>query len=249
MTLIKPPRPGPRLQAEALVMQSDPEPEPLVSVIIPVFNGARFLGEAIESILAQTYRNFEVVVVDDGSTDGTREVADAYPLIRYVSQEHRGTAAARNCGVRSSTGEFIAFLDADDLWMPDKLSLQMQAFAAEPNLAIVSGLVEQFVTPGLEGRYQVPEAPQEGYSTVAMVIRRKVLAELGGFREETQTAETIAWFVKLAEQNIPMRVLAHVVARRRIHGENSTLRNRIEKDHNMMQILKSSIDRKRAAGR
>jgi glycosyltransferase involved in cell wall biosynthesis len=223
--------------------------QPLVSVVIPVYNGARFLAEAIESVLAQTYRTFEVVVVDDGSTDSTPDIARGYTSVRYVRRAHEGTAAARNHGVRNSTGEFLAFLDADDLWMPDKLRLQMQAFEADPGLEIVSGLVEQFVTPDLEGRYSIPAAPQEGYSTIAMVIRRRVLEDLGGFEKETLTAETIAWFVQLADRKISMRILPDVVARRRIHGDNATLRNREEKHRNMMQILRSSIERKRAAGK
>ena len=146
-------------------------------------------------------------------------------------------------------GEFIGFLDADDLWMPDKLRLQMEAFAADRDLALVSGLVEQFVTPGLERRYSIPEVPQEGYSTIAVLVKRSALEGIGGFRQETQTAETIAWFVQLAELGVSMRVLPYLVARRRIHGENATLRNRAEKDRNMIRILKRAIEKKRAEGK
>ena len=219
---------------------------PLVSVIIPVYNGERFLAEAIESVLSQTYPNCEVIVVDDGSTDHSPEIARSYQSVGFVRQEHAGTAAARNRGIKHSAGEYLAFLDADDLWLPDKLRLQMAELNADPSLGIVSGLVEQFVVPGLEGRFSVPAGPQEGYSAIAIVIRRSVLERLGGFHEDAPGAETVSWFIRLAELGIPMRMLTQVIARRRIHGENATLRNRVEKDRNMMRLLKRSIERKRA---
>lgn len=227
-------------------MPTDATPLPLVSVIIPVYNGERFLAEAIESVLAQTYQNYEVIVVDDGSTDNSPEIARSYPSVRFIKQEHAGTAAARNRGVMLAAGEYLAFLDADDLWMPNKLRLQMEEFDADPSLAIVTGLVEQFLMPGLEGRFSIPASPQEGYSAVALVIKRAVLERTGGFIEATASAETIAWFVRLAELNLPVRVLPHVVARRRIHGDNTTLLKREEKTHIMLQVLKRAIDRRRA---
>src|SRR5215217_1494790 len=87
---------------------------PLISVIIPCYNQAKYLGEAIESVLGQTYRNFEIIVVDDGSTDDTVEVAGSYGEVECVEQENRGLAEARNAGVRASKGEYLVFLDADD---------------------------------------------------------------------------------------------------------------------------------------
>ncbi len=97
-----------------------------MSVIIPVYNCERYIAEAVESVLAQSYRDYEIIVVDDGSTDGTRRALEPYMgAIRYIYQENRGEPAARNNGIRNSDCEFIAFLDADDLWLPEKLELQM----------------------------------------------------------------------------------------------------------------------------
>src|SRR5215210_2105808 len=94
---------------------------PLVSVIIPCYNQAHFLGEAIESVLGQSYPNFEIVVVDDGSPDDTAEVAARYPEVRYICQDNQGLSAARNTGLGQSEGEYVVFLDADDRLLPEAL--------------------------------------------------------------------------------------------------------------------------------
>lgn len=111
---------------------------PRVSVIIPVYQGDRFLGEAVESVLNQTYTNYEIIVVDDGSTDNSLEVLEHYfDKICYVFQGNQGVAAARNRGLQIARGEFIAFLDQDDFWLPEKLALQIACFDAQPELGIV----------------------------------------------------------------------------------------------------------------
>lgn len=103
---------------------------PQVSVIIPTYNSARYVVDAVESVLAQTYRDFEVIVIDDGSTDETPEVMKRYGApVRYLRQENAGVAAARNRGIAESRGRYIAFLDADDTWFPEKLERQMAALA------------------------------------------------------------------------------------------------------------------------
>jgi glycosyltransferase involved in cell wall biosynthesis len=111
----------------------------LISVIIPCFNQARFLAEAIESVLNQTYPQTQIVVVDDGSTDATREVASRYPNVRFLRQRNRGPAAARNSGARESTGSYLVFLDADDRLLPHALAVGMRYLAAHPESAFVSG--------------------------------------------------------------------------------------------------------------
>jgi glycosyltransferase involved in cell wall biosynthesis len=113
---------------------------PLVSVIVPSYNTAQYVPEAIESILAQTYRNLEIHVVDDGSKDNTREVMRAYannPRVIYHYQENRGESGARNTGIRAARGELIALCDADDLWMPRKLEVQVPCFKDRPEVGVV----------------------------------------------------------------------------------------------------------------
>lgn len=110
---------------------------PLVSVIIPAYNATKYIGAAIDSVLAQTYENYEIIVVDDGSTDGTKEKLHAYrDRIVYHYQKNRGEAGARNSGIRLAKGPLLAFLDADDLWMPQKLEIQVEALQRYPDAAL-----------------------------------------------------------------------------------------------------------------
>src|SRR5215208_7628052 len=112
---------------------------PLVSVVIPCYNQAHFLGEAIESVLAQSYPYFEIIVVDDGSPDDTSEVAARYPEVRLVRQENQGVSGARNSGFARSEGEYVVFLDADDRLLPEALEAHLEHLEAHPECAFVSG--------------------------------------------------------------------------------------------------------------
>src|SRR6187549_3720033 len=110
------------------------EERPLVSIIVPVYNGERYLRAALESIFAQTYRPLEVIVVDDGSVDDSGVIAQSFPEVRYIRQENQGVAAARNHGIETARGEFYAFLDQDDLWTPEKLTVQISYLLNDPDL-------------------------------------------------------------------------------------------------------------------
>src|SRR5262249_46647903 len=108
----------------------------LVTCIVPVHNGERFLEQALGSIQRQTHSPVEIIVVDDGSSDQSPAIAGAWAGAQYVRQEQAGPAAARNAGIRRATGAFISFLDADDLWHPEKLARQLARFAARPDLEV-----------------------------------------------------------------------------------------------------------------
>src|ERR687898_2245292 len=112
---------------------------PLVTVVIPCYNQAHFLGEAIESVLSQSYEHFEIIVVDDGSTDETSEVASRYEGVRLIRQENRGLAGARNRGLEEAKGEYVVFLDADDRLLPGALEAGLGCFEAHPECAFVFG--------------------------------------------------------------------------------------------------------------
>jgi glycosyltransferase involved in cell wall biosynthesis len=222
----------------------------LISVIIPVYNGEKYLAETLESILAQTYDPLEIFVVDDGSDDRSTEIAHSYPGVRVISQVNAGAAAARNRGLQEATGEFIAFLDADDLWTPGKLVLQTAAFADDPDYDIVTGHVQEFLSPEIENQkgrvFHFEARPLLGYSPTAILARRGVFDTVGLFHAHLRVGEVISWFSIVLESNLNIGILPDVVARRRIHGENTSTRFQDEKNETILKIIKTSLDRKRA---
>lgn len=221
-----------------------------VSVIIPVYNSEKYLAEAIDSVLAQTYQDFELIIIDDGSSDHSREIATSYPKVNYVYQENRGVAAARNRGVQLAKGDFLAFLDADDIWLPNKLAIQMRVFAKNPSLEIVTGYVKQFISPEIEPeiarKYIFPDRPLQGYSPGAIIIKRQTFEKTGLFHEDFQGGEAISWFAQLLEKDINMFCIPEVVTRRRIHGGNISLQNKEGKEKTIIHILKETLDRRRS---
>lgn len=202
---------------------------PLVSVVIPCYNHARFLGEAIESVLAQTYPAIEVVVVDDGSTDETSAVAATYPSARYVWQRNGGLAAARNTGMRVSTGAFLAFLDADDRFLPGAIESGVACLCSHPEAAFAWGhyrLIDRTGAPS-----DVPRIPLVGEAYEALLrrnviamhatvlYRRAPLEAAGGFDSRMAACEDYDMYLRLAREH---SAVAHgaLVAEYRIHGAN-----------------------------
>jgi glycosyltransferase involved in cell wall biosynthesis len=224
-----------------------------ISVIIPVFNGEQYLGEAIESVIAQTYRPIEIIVVDDGSTDNSGAVARRYDgLVKYFRQTNQGTAAARNHGVSFARGNYLAFLDQDDLWLVDKLCCQMQVFASLPDRDIVFGHVKQFYSPDLDEcvkqRIYCADEPQPGYSPSAMLIRRDAFFRVGLFETGWRVGEWANWYVRAMEQQLNIAMPPDVVALRRLHERNKGIVYRGEITE-YVRILKASLERRRTRNR
>ena len=140
-----------------------------VSVIIPAYNAARFLADAISSVFAQSHSHIQTVVVDDGSTDDTADVVRHY-AVSYIRQQHSGIAAARNTGVLAARGSLLAFLDADDLWTREKLARQINLLAQRPEVQLVAGRVEQFYDEAYTGRSHAAA------STVRRSLHRRRIA-------------------------------------------------------------------------
>lgn len=225
------------------------DPLPLVSVIIPFYNRDRYLAEAIDSVLAQTYPAIELIGVDDGSTDHSAQVAQRHLPLHYCYQPNGGIAAARNTGIGLATGEFLAFLDSDDIWVKEKLALQLAAFAADPELEAVFGYVEQFYSPEVDEdfrrRIRCPEAPIAGYLSGMMLIRRTTFLKVGWFDLQLNTNVDLDWYSRAAEQSLKMALLPNVIYRRRLHTGNNGLRcpQHTERLHG----LKAMLDRRRKA--
>ena len=223
---------------------------PRISAIIVVYNGARYLAEAIESILAQSLAPTELIVIDDGSTDATATVARGFAGVYYEYQPNRGIGAARNLGLERARGDFIAFLDADDLWMPEKLARQAAAFAADPHLDFVTGLVEQFHSPELDpsiaAAIHCPTRHLPGYAFGAMLVRRGAFSRVGPIATDRDKAESVDWCLRARDLGIRVHVLPEVVLRRRLHGANNSIVNR-HRNGDYAVALKASLDRRRAA--
>ena len=220
----------------------------LVSVVIPAYNAKRFLPEAIESVLAQDHEPVEVIVVDDGSTDGTAEVAGAYP-VHVIRQANGGQAAARNAGVAASRGDLVAFLDADDLWFPGKLSRQIAHLSAHPELGYVVVRMQRFLMPGTPWPPGTPRdffaGPQPGTLPSAALVRRSVLDAVGPFDPRFRHACDTDWQARAMEAGVRWELLEEVLVRYRLHGANCSYDN-LGMKREMFALLRSSLERRRA---
>lgn len=220
---------------------------PLVSCIIPVYNGERFLAAAVDSVLAQTRQPVEIIIVDDGSTDGTPGVIAGYgDRVRSIRQENAGPAAARNAGIALATGAVIGFLDADDLWLPHKLAVQMAELTRSPETMICLARMMHFRESAAPGG-PVAEAPGGSFSTCTMLVRAPVFGQIGGFDPRLRSAEDTEWFCRVMAGGIRYTVLPDILIRRRLHDRNLT-RTDPPSNGRLVEILKVVLDKKRAGG-
>lgn len=222
---------------------------PLVSVVIPAFNAQAFIAEAIESVLAQDHGPVGVVVVDDGSTDGTAEVASRYP-VEVVSQENAGQAAARNTGVATTQGPFVSFLDADDMWMPSKLSTEVAHLLTHPDLDYVLVRMQRSLLPGAPWPPGTParwfDEPQPGTLPSAGLVRRAVLERIGPFDTRYRHGSDTEWQARAADAGVRWELLPDVLVQYRIHGANNSYDN-VGMKQEMFELLRASLARKRMA--
>jgi glycosyltransferase involved in cell wall biosynthesis len=209
---------------------------------MPVYNGEAFLEASLESLFAQDYEPFEVVVCDDGSTDRSAEILACRPSIRVIHQQNLGAAAARNAAVAASNGEFIAFFDADDLWPANRLTLQTQYLFEHPEAGCVLGRQEWMNPPPWLTRDPV-YGDLDGIPLLSAMIRRSVFDELGGFDASFRTAEDTDLLIRMRERKIEMAVLPEIILHRRFHGANLTA------DHSgtnpVVRALRQKLERER----
>jgi glycosyltransferase involved in cell wall biosynthesis len=222
---------------------------PLISAVVPVYNGAEFLSDAIRSILKQEYEPLEIIIVDDGSTDGTAGlVAGFHPRLQYHYQDNQGPATARNTGVTASRGEILAFLDADDLWPGDKLQTQIRHLRARPDLEVVVGHTRCF---GPGGPDTCPPGMANPVVLTAQLgsalFRRSAFAKVGLFDEALRFSEDHDWFLRARESALPMLALAETTLYHRRHGNNMT-REPAATGYQLTEVLKKSLDRRRGRG-
>ena len=224
-----------------------------LSVVLPVFNGAPYLVEAIESILAQTRRADEVIAVDDGSTDESRAILERYAELRVVDQANAGCAVARNAGAALAGGDAIAFVDQDDIQCPERFSRQVETLQSDPGLAFVVCAQQNFLTPAmaLPPSWLDPRAlgsPQHGFGTNTLMLRREALARVGPFDPDKTPFDDSDWLVRALDGGERHVHLNAVLVLRRVHAANLSASGRRGTPRGvqlMARMLHESLRRRR----
>jgi glycosyltransferase involved in cell wall biosynthesis len=224
---------------------------PRISVIVPCYNAADYVAQALASVVTQQSPPGEIIVVDDGSTDASITIVEQFGRgVRCVRQDHQGAAAARNRGVAESTGDILAFLDADDVWPTDSLAVRSAVLEAQADVDTVSGKTRQFISPELPDEVQrtLVCPPDDSAARVvgALLVRRAVFDRVGGFDSSFRIGETLDWIARADLAGVRHVTIDAVVLRRRIHATNTTTRLKNEKA-DYLRMLKASLDRRRAA--
>jgi glycosyltransferase involved in cell wall biosynthesis len=223
---------------------------PLVSVVLPVRNGERFLGEALDSVLTQEYEPLELIVVDDGSTDRSGDIARACGA-HVIRQESEGLSGARNAGIAAAHGELIAFIDADDVWLPGKVERQVEYLLEHRDIGFVYSSWTILLEPGASVPPQFAgdwRRPRAGYLPSALIVRREVLDQVGLFDPTYAIGEDVDWLARANEAGVRHEVLPDVLVRYRIHEANLIHDAPRLKDA-VFRVLRESAVRKRTTGR
>jgi glycosyltransferase involved in cell wall biosynthesis len=223
-----------------------------VSVVIPVRDGAPYIGNAIESVLGQTEPAAEVLVIDDGSTDGTAAIVSRFRNhgVRLIQQLPGGAAAARNTGVKLARYELLAFLDADDLWSSDKLERQSAELQRDATLDMVFGHVRQFVSPDVEVQtrlsLQCPNESAPGHVPGTLLIRRKSFDRVGVFETGWGLGEFLAWYARAQLVGLREKMVPAVLLERRLHRTNQGVLKRSDRG-DYVRVIKKILDGRREA--
>jgi glycosyltransferase involved in cell wall biosynthesis len=224
---------------------------PVVSCIVPVFNGERHLGAALASLLVQTAPLGEIIVVDAGSTDGSADVVASFgSSVQSVHRPGSGPAAARNWGLGLAQGDFVAFLDQDDLWHPEKLARQLVCFEARPALDACITFIQKFWEPGFEDDADFyagyPRgAAVPGYVSTTLLARRSVFDLVGSFNPALRFSDASDWFLRAAERGVAVELLPEVLVYHRQHRSNLTRREDQASRDEFLHFVKRALDRQR----
>lgn len=237
-------------------------PVPLVSVIMPAYNARPYIAEAINSVLEQEYPHIELIVIDDGSSDGTAECAESFgDGVKVIRQANAGVAAARNKGLAEARGELIAFLDADDVWLPGKLKAQVEYLLAHPETGVVYGIFSRWHAKP-DGSFAPPPSPEvrdpqnlliaehSGWiytkllfdniiHIITAMVRREVVEKLTGFNKSLPTGEDYDFWLRMS-RHFRADKLNRVLAYYRIHATSITKVPRAE--NNEYRVLKKMLD-------
>jgi len=219
-----------------------------VSIIIPTYNGEKFLRDALQSVITQSYPHWELLVIDNGSTDLTKEIVMSFPRAQYFFLENRNVNSARNTGVQHSRGEYIAFLDHDDMWNIEKLTKQV-AFLEENDEYMAAVCHQQmYLQPGYSKPHWLKEAflqrAMPAYLPSALLMRKSALNSSDFFDESLLHTSDVEWFFRVKDQGLKVKLLEETLVERRIHEDNAS--NNVQNlQKELLIIIKNSLNFRR----
>ena len=206
------------------MVEKQPRNQLLVTVIMATMNAEKYLSKALESVLKQSFTEYEVLIIDGGSTDNTISIAQSFSKVKVISQEGKGLFDAWNEGIRSASGNYIAFLDSDDYWEPNTLKMHMNSFIAKPDLLGSVGHVNFFLqkneNPPAEFKMSLLNGSHLAYMPGCFVGKKNIVEKIGFFETKWQVASDILWFTKIKEMKKYIMILDKVVLNKRVHNKN-----------------------------
>lgn len=227
--------------------------KPLVSIILPVKDGAEHIVEALNSV-AQAAKEYwyEIIVINDGSTDETERIVQESGIpVLYFTQSNQGAAAARNYGLQHAQGEYIAYIDADDVWTIDHLTTLMEIFYKRPAVQIALGYSQRFISTDADITSKTPLASHTKYGSPALLpslgcalILKDVFASVGVLEPKYHWHEDVDWYLRARELGIHIAVTKKVVKYYRLHAQNTT-RDLTPTDHKILHVLAASLGRRK----
>ena len=225
----------------------------LISCIVSSFNSEKYIAEAISSILDQTYKHTEIIVADGGSTDNTKEVIQRFNSnIKFITQKILSPAETRNLGFQSSKGNYVAFLDADDLWHPEKLTRQMIRFTENPETDLCITYAEMFWSEDLKNEKIIfrnhPRTKSiPGYATTTLLAKKKVFEIAGKFNKDLWFTDATEWFIRVKGLGLKIHMIEEPLTYHRVHQSNLTKRKSEESREEFLALVKSVLDRKKTS--
>lgn len=224
----------------------------LISIILPVFNGENYLAEAVESVVRQSITNWELIIIDDGSTDSSAIIIEQFQCqhgaIQCISQRNTGVTEARNRGIEAARGEYIAFLDQDDYWAPETLAFHLNYHQLYPDVRYtlanqVCFLDDPTQIPGWF-KLQKLDVPHAGHLPGTLFVKRDLFQEIGKFDPQYPISSDADWFARCRDAGIYHATIPETVLYRRIHGGNQSRQAKVIQ-RELMSLLSASIKRKR----
>lgn len=225
--------------------------EPLITVIIPACNAEAFIQETLQSVINQSWSLLEIILIDDGSTDRTGEIAAANPGVNVIRQDNQGVAAARNAGIRQARGNYIAFLDADDIWPPEKIAHQVAYMQQYPKWGISYTMHQCFLDGSIDSiplwvRPELFKEQEPGHVPSALMVTREALEQVGLFNEDYPVAEDAEWLLRAKEKQITIGLVPELLLYKRVHQNNLTGRPDVQQ--NLFRALAASLARRKSGG-